>query len=70
MLKAEERCFSDATSGWAGWTLAHPEFWSSVNSITTMGQIMPTTLLLVHPDLKTQWHLCVLTSNQKKKLMS
>ena len=23
------------------------------------GQIMPTTLLLVHPDLKTERHLCV-----------
>ena len=22
------------------------------------GQIMPTTLLLAHPDLKTQWQLC------------
>ena len=22
------------------------------------GQIMPTTLLLAHPDLKTQRHLC------------
>ena len=23
-----------------------------------VGQIMPTTLLLAHPDLKTQRHLC------------
>ena len=28
---------SDAASGWAGWALAHPEFWSSVNPITTRG---------------------------------
>ena len=28
---------SDATSGWAGWALAHPEFVSSVNPITTRG---------------------------------
>ena len=51
---------SAAASGWAGWALAHPEFGSSVNPITTRGggQIMPTTLLLAHPDLKTQRHLC------------
>ena len=28
---------SDAISGWAGWALAHPEFGSSLNPITTMG---------------------------------
>ena len=28
---------SDAASGWAGWALAHPEFGSSVNPITTRG---------------------------------
>ena len=28
---------SDAASGWAGWALAHLEFGSSVNPITTMG---------------------------------
>ena len=49
--------YSDAASGWAGWALAHPEFGSSVNPITTKGQIMPTTSLLAHPDLKTQQHL-------------
>ena len=49
--------FSDAGSGLAGWVLAHPEFGSSVNPITTRGQIMPTILLLAHPDLKTQRHL-------------
>ena len=27
----------DAASGWAGWALAHPEFGSSVNPITTRG---------------------------------
>ena len=26
---------SDAASGWEGWALAHPEFGSSVNPITT-----------------------------------
>ena len=45
--------FSDAASGWAEWALAHPEFGSPVNPIPTRGQIMPTTLLLAHPDLKT-----------------
>ena len=51
---------SAAASGWAGWALAHPEFGSSVNPIITRGggQIMPTTLLLAHPDLKTQRQLC------------
>ena len=29
--------FSAAASGWAGWALAHPEFGSSVNPITTRG---------------------------------
>jgi hypothetical protein len=29
--------FSAAASGWAGWALAHPKFWSSVNPITTRG---------------------------------
>ena len=28
---------SAAASGWAGWALSHPEFWSSVNPITTRG---------------------------------
>ena len=28
---------SAAASGWAGWALAHPKFWSSVNPITTRG---------------------------------
>ena len=28
---------SDAVSGWAGWTLAHPEFGISVNPIPTRG---------------------------------
>ena len=28
---------SDAASGWVGWALAHPEFGSSVNPITTRG---------------------------------
>ena len=51
---------SAAASGWAGWALAHPEFGSSVNPITTRGggKNMPTTLLLAHLDLKTQRHLC------------
>ena len=29
--------YSDAASGWAGWPLAHSEFGSSVNPITTRG---------------------------------
>ena len=29
--------FSDAASRWAEWALAHPEFGSSVNPITTRG---------------------------------
>ena len=29
--------YIDAASGWAGWALAHPEFGSSVNPITTRG---------------------------------
>ena len=49
--------YSDAASRWAGWASAHTEFGSSINPITTRGQIMPTTLLLAHPDLKTQRHL-------------
>ena len=57
---------SEAASGWAGWTLAHPEFGVSVNiepvkfstiSKLTLfqpgGQIMPIALLLAHPDFKT-----------------
>ena len=49
---------SDDASGWVGWALAHPEFGSSVNPITTRGKIKPYILLLAHPDLKTQRHLC------------
>ena len=30
------------------------------------GQIKPTTLLLAHPDLKTQWHLCEPDRNPAK----
>ena len=29
--------YSDTASGWAGWPLAHSEFGSSVNPITTRG---------------------------------
>ena len=36
----------DAVSGWAGWALAYPGIWEG-------GLIMPTTLMLDHPDLKT-----------------
>ena len=28
---------SDAANRWAGWALAHPEFGSSVNPVTTRG---------------------------------
>ena len=37
----------------AGWALVHLKSGSSVNPITTGGQIIPTILLLAHPDLKT-----------------
>ena len=59
---------SDAASGWAEWALAHPEFWSSGNPITTRGQIMPTKLLLAHPDLKTQRHHSISMSSRKTYL--
>ena len=36
MKECELQC-SAAASGWAGWALAHPEFGSSVNPITTRG---------------------------------
>ena len=48
---------SAAASGWAGWALAHPEFGSSVNPITTRGADYAHPLLLAHQDLKTQRHL-------------
>ena len=44
--------FSDAASGWAGWALG-----VQLTLLQPGGQIMPTTLLLAHPDLKTQRHL-------------
>ena len=44
---------SDDASRWVKWALAHPEFRSSVNPIITREQILPTALLLAHPDLKT-----------------
>ena len=44
---------SDVVSGWVGWALAYPVFGSSVIPYSNqVGQIMPTTLLLAHPDLK------------------
>ena len=47
--------YSAAASGsWVGWALAHPEFGSSVNY---NWQVMLTTLLLAHPDLKSQRHI-------------
>ena len=52
---------SDAASRWVGWALAHAEFGSWVNPIQPGGQIMPTTLLVAHPDLKTQRYLCWLS---------
>ena len=34
--------FSDAVSGWAGWTIAHPEFGGTVNPIPTRwGRLCP-----------------------------
>ena len=58
--------YSAAGSGWAGWALAHPEYGSSVNPITTRGADYahhitasppgfedPAPSLLAPPDLKT-----------------
>ena len=40
--------------GCAGCAMAHPDFGRSVNPISTRGgQIMPTQLLLAHPDFQT-----------------
>ena len=50
---------SDATSGWAGWALAHWNLGVQLTLSQPGGQIMPTTSLLAHPDLKTQRHLCL-----------
>ena len=36
-IKSVECTYSDAASRWAEWALAHPEFGSSVNPITTRG---------------------------------
>ena len=59
MLELATLQYSDAASGWAGWALVHPEFGRLINPITARGQIMPTTLLLAHPDLKIQRHKVV-----------
>ena len=40
--------YSDAASGWAGWNLG-----VQLTLLQPGGQIMPNTLLLAHPDLKT-----------------
>ena len=41
-----------------------PGIWGfSNNPIPTRGQIMSTALLLAHPDLKTQRHLCIVHSS-------
>ena len=37
LAKSSKLNSSDAASGWAGWSLAHQEFGSSVNPITTRG---------------------------------
>ena len=40
---------SAAASGWAGWALAHPEFWVTFNPIQTGGgQIMLNALGTIH----------------------
>ena len=49
---------SDAASGWAVWALT---------LLQPGGQIMPTTLLLDHPDLKTQRQLCILHVHSELK---
>ena len=56
-------------SGWAGWSLAHLEFGSSVNPIPTSGdggggrgggRLCPPHYYFLPPlDLKTQRHLCI-----------
>ena len=45
----------DVVREWAGWAVAHPEFFGSSVILTRAGgmKIMPITLLLTHPDLKT-----------------
>ena len=48
---------SDAASGCSGWALAHPEFWSSVNPITTRGADYAHHITASPPVLKTQQHL-------------
>ena len=37
LLITKHIIYSTAARGWAGWALAHPEFGSSVNHITTRG---------------------------------
>ena len=45
--------------GCAGCAMAHPDFDGSVNPISTRGgQIMPTLLLLAHPDFQTFQRPC------------
>ena len=60
IVKKHTKLLIYAVSRWAWWDLAQPDFGSSVNPIPSRGreQIMPTTSLLAHPDLKTQRCLC------------
>ena len=48
MLTQSQRC-----SYWGGASPTPQEFGRSVHPIQTRGQVMPTTLLLAHSDLKT-----------------
>ena len=52
-----KRLFSDVASGWAGWALAHPEFGSSVNPITTKGADHAHHITASPPGFENQRHL-------------
>ena len=49
-----DKLYSDAVSGWTGWA-SPPGIWefSYITLFQPRGQIMPNTLLIVYPDLKT-----------------
>ena len=52
--RCSESLSSDAVSEWADWALAQPEYMGFQLTLFQPGdQIMPTTLLLPPPDLKT-----------------
>ena len=43
---------SAAASGWSGWALAHPEFGSSVNPITTRGADYAHLITAISPGFE------------------